>query len=157
MASSYKVDISSLLAGGRRQLLLDEQVALEPFEAVRFTEPARVRLNVTASGDVLEVRGTVDVRMRGECDRCLVDVDRQLHFDVDEELDAAAEAQNDPFGPSNVLTGDRLDVKDLATQVVVSSLPMGVLCSADCLGICANCGENKNTGACTCTTESGDD
>lgn len=157
MASSHKVDISGLLAGGRQQLLVDEQVALEPFEGIRFSEPARVRLNLAAAGEVLEIGGAVDVRMQGECDRCLGDVDRFLHVDVDEELDAGTEAQNDPFGTSNVLTGDRLDVKDLTTQVVVSSLPIGLLCSEDCKGICAACGENKNTGACACTSESGDD
>jgi uncharacterized protein len=73
-----------------------------------------------------------------------------MHVDVDEQLDAGPEAQKDPFGTSNVLTGDRLDIKDLATQLVCSAIPLGLLCGQDCQGICPICGENKNTGACSC-------
>lgn len=153
MASSHKVDIGGLLAGGRQHLSVEQQVALEPFEGIRFPEPARVHLNVHASGDMLEIAGTIDVKLHGECGRCLGEVDRAMHVDVDEQLDAAPEAQSDPFGASNVLAGDRLDVRDLATQLVVSSIPLGLLCGDDCRGICPACGENKNTGACSCKSE----
>jgi uncharacterized protein len=83
----------------------------------------------------------------------LDDVDRQMTVEVDEQLDAGPDAQRDPFGASNVLTGDRLDVKDLATQLVCSAIPLNVLCGEECRGICPVCGENRNTGACTCVTE----
>jgi DUF177 domain-containing protein len=150
MGSSHKVDIGALLAGGRQRLSVDQQVALEPFEGVSFPEPARVRLDVHATGDMLEIAGTIEVKIHGECDRCLGDVDRAMHVDVDERFPADGEAQADPFGDSNVLTGDRLDVKDLATQLVCSAVPLGLLCAEGCKGICPACGENKNTGACTC-------
>ena len=150
MASSHKIDIGGLLAGGRQSLVVDETVGLEPFEGITFPEPARVHLNLHASGDMLELTGAIDVKLHGECDRCLGDVDRQMHVDVVEQLDAGPEAQADPFGTSNVLAGDRLDVKDLATQLVCSSIPLGMLCGEECKGICSICGENKNTGACAC-------
>jgi uncharacterized protein len=150
MASLYKVDIGGLLAGGRQRLVLDQQVEIEPFEGVRFLEPATMHLEMYSSGDVLEIAGTIDAKFHGECDRCLSDVDRVLHVDVDEQLDAGAEAQMDPLGTSNVLTGDRLDIHDLATQLVCSAIPLGLLCGPDCKGICSMCGENKNTGTCTC-------
>jgi uncharacterized protein len=150
MGSSYKVDIGALLAGGRQRLAVDQQVALEPFEGVSFPEPARVHLDVHATGDMLEIAGAIDVKIHGECDRCLGEVDRAMHVDIDERFPVDGEAQADPFGESNVLTGDRLDVKDLATQLVCSAVPLGLLCTEDCKGICPICGENKNTGACTC-------
>ena len=153
MASSYKVDIGGLLAGGRQHLVVEQQVGLEPFEGIRFPEPARVHLDVHASGEMLEIAGDIDVKIQGECDRCLGDVERAMHVDIDEQLDVGPEAQADPFGLSNVLTGDRLDVRDLTTQLVVSTIPLGLLCAADCKGICPSCGENKNTGACTCEPE----
>jgi len=153
MASSYKVDIGGLLAGGRQRLVLDQQVEIEPFEGVQFPEPARLHLEMHSSGDMLEIAGTVDAKFHTECDRCLGDVDQALHIDVDEQLDAGPDAQNDPFGPSNVLTADRLDVKDLASQLLYSTVPLNRLCAPECKGICPACGENKNTGACTCVTE----
>lgn len=147
---SYKVDIGALLAGGRQRLSVDQQVPLEPFEGVTFPEPAHVHLDAQSSGDMLEIAGTIDVKIHSECDRCLGEVERAMHLDVDEQLPTHGDALADPFGESNVLTGDRLDVKDLTTQLVCSAVPLGLLCSPDCKGICPTCGENKNTGACTC-------
>jgi uncharacterized protein len=154
MGSSYKVDIGGLLAGGRQRLSVNQDVSLEPFEGVHFPEPAHVHLDMHAAGEMLEIAGTVDVRIHGECDRCLGEVDRAMHVDIDERFPTGGEAQADPFGESNVLTGDRLDVKDLATQLVCSAIPLGLLCTPECKGICPTCGENKNTGACTHITES---
>ena len=156
MASSYKVDIAGLLSGGRQKLVLDQQVDLEPFEGVRFPEPARAHLNVHASGDVLEISGNIDAKYEGECGRCLGPVDRTMHVEVDEQLDTGPDAQSDPFGASNVLAGDRLDVKDLATQLVCSAIPLTVVCAENCKGICPLCGENKNTGACVCPEMTGE-
>jgi uncharacterized protein len=150
MGSSYKVDIGGLLAGGRQRLLVDQQVALEPFEGVRFPEPAHVQLELHAAGDMLEIGGTIDAKVHAECDRCLSDVDRAMRVDVDEHLETGGEAQADPFGPSNVLTGDRLDVRDLATQLVLSAMPLGLRCREDCKGLCPSCGQNYNTGPCSC-------
>lgn len=150
MASSYKVDIGGLLAGGRQRLLVDQPVDLEPFEGVRFTGPAQVRLTVQSTGNVLEITGTVQAKYEAECGRCLTPVERPITVDVDEQLDAGTDSKTDPFGPGNVLTGDRLDVRDLASQLVCSVIPLTVVCAETCQGICPHCGENKNTGECVC-------
>ena len=155
MASSYKVDIGGLLAGGRQRLVVDQQVELEPFESVTFPEPARVHLEMQSTGDVLEIGGSIAAQYRAECDRCLADVVRNIEIDVDERLDVGTDALKDPFGPSNVIAGERLDIKDLATQLVCSAIPITMTCAESCKGLCPNCGENKNTGACACE-ESGD-
>ena len=52
----------------------------------------------------------------------------QVHVDVDERLDPTKGRDEDPFGESNVLTGQRLDVADLAQQIVLSVLPLGLRC-----------------------------
>ena len=146
----HKVDVSGLLAGGRQRLILDEQVKLEPFEGIAFPQPAQVHLELQAAGEILEIAGAVDVRLQGDCVRCLGVVSRDLHIEVTEELETGPEAQGDPLGESNVLAGDRLDVGYLTTQLVCSAIPIGLLCKEDCRGICPLCGENKNTKSCTC-------
>ncbi|MGZ3496363.1 MAG: YceD family protein [Vulcanimicrobiaceae bacterium] len=153
MGSSHKIDIGGLLAGGRQRMLVDQEVRFEPFEGHSFPHPGRVKLELQAIDRMLEIVGTIDVEAHGECDRCLGDVVRQMHVDVDEQLEPERDARVDPFGESNVLTGDRLDVVDLASQLVYSALPLGVLCGEDCQGLCDICGQNKNTGACTCEPE----
>jgi len=150
MQSSHKVDISGLLAGSRQLMVVSDEVPIEPFEGLVFPEPVRVELELRQADRMLVVEGSVDARVHGQCDACLEDVDLQLHVDVDERLDPAHGRDVDPFGESNVLTGVRLDVGDLAQQSVLSVLPMGLRCSSGCRGLCPACGANRNTGECSC-------
>jgi uncharacterized protein len=150
MDRSHKVDISGLLAGSRQLMLVTDEVPIEPFEGIDFPEPVRVQLELRQADRMLAVQGSVDARVHGQCDACLEDVDSQVHVDLDERLDPSHGREVDPFGESNVLTGERLDVADLVQQSVVSALPMGLRCRADCKGLCAICGANRNTGECSC-------
>jgi uncharacterized protein len=156
MARSHKVDISGLLGGGRQLMLVEDEVPIEDFEGISFRSPAKVQLELRYVDRMLHLTGTVDAQAQGSCDSCLEDVEVQLHADVDERLDPNVSRDEDPFGESNVLTGNRLDIADLAQQLVLSELPMGLRCSDDCQGLCGICGANKNTGACACSHTNGD-
>ena len=135
MAQSHKVDISGLLAGGRQLMLVDDEVPIESFEGITFPQPAQVHLELRYVDRMLHIVGSIDARARGACDACLEDVDMLVHADVDERIDPQTGRDDDPFGEGNVLTGSRLDVADLAQQLVLSELPMGLRCSEDCAGI----------------------
>jgi uncharacterized protein len=150
MDRSHKIDISGLLAGSRQRMLVEDEVPLEPFEGMVFPEAARVQLELRYADRMLVVEGSVDAAVHGECDACLEDVDERIQVDVDERFDPSHGRDEDPFGESNVLTGGRLDVADLAQQVVVSALPMGLRCREDCKGLCGVCGANRNTSECSC-------
>ncbi len=149
MRSSHTIDIGALLAGGRNAAV-DDAIPVDPFEGLTFPRPANVHLELRGSRSALEIAGTVDIVARGECGRCLEEVELPVHVEVDERLEVSPTAQADPFGESNVLTGERLDVGDLTKQVVCSAVPLGLLCSQECAGICPACGVNNNTGVCKC-------
>lgn len=151
MVGSHKVDVGGLLAGSGQRILIDDNVALEPFEGLDFPRPVAVHLEVRCIDRWLEISGTVEATVRGACDACLEEVAREMRVDVDERLDPSAPLEEDPFGEANVLSGSRLDVADLAQQVLLSALPLGFRCKDDCAGLCATCGTNFNTGVCSCT------
>ncbi|HEY2555162.1 MAG TPA: DUF177 domain-containing protein [Candidatus Cybelea sp.] len=153
MDRSHKVDISGLLTGGRQLMAIDDEVRIEPFEGLAFPEPVRIALELRQADGMLAIEGSVDARVRGGCDACLEDVDLRVHIDVDERLDPTHGREEDPFGDSNVLTGQRLDVADLAQQIVLSALPLGLRCKEDCRGLCGVCGANRNMGECSCDVE----
>lgn len=150
MARSHKIDIGGLLAGGRQLMLVDDEVPIESFEGITFPDPARIHLELRYVDRMLTIEGQIEAKAVGQCDSCLEDVERDVRVDVEERLDPSLGRDEDPFGDSNVLTGDRLDVADLAQQMVLSVLPMGLRCSEDCAGLCGKCGANKNAGACSC-------
>lgn len=150
MARSHKVDISGLLGGGRQIMLVEDEVPIEEFEGISFRSPAKVQLELRYVDRMLHIVGTVDARATGACDSCLEIVEVPVHADVDERLDPNAGRDDDPFDENNVLTGNRLDVADLAQQLVLSEMPMGLRCSENCQGLCGTCGANKNTTPCAC-------
>lgn len=43
-------------------------------------------------------------------------------------------------------------VRELALEQVQLAIPMKPLCSESCLGLCPQCGENRNREACSCAT-----
>jgi uncharacterized protein len=131
-------------------MVVEDRVPLEPFEGVIFPEPVRIALELRHADRMLVVEGSIDARLHGSCDACLEDVDVEIHVDVDERLDPWQGREVDPFGESNVLTGERLDVADLAQQSILSVMPMGLRCGPDCQGLCPACGANRNTGECSC-------
>jgi uncharacterized metal-binding protein YceD (DUF177 family) len=123
----HRVEIGGLLSGGRAMDVEDE-ITIEPFEGIAFERPARVRLQLRYAQGALEVRGVVNARARAECDVCLAPVEFDVRADLDERLDPSGNGEADPFGENNVVRGSRLDVADLAQQVLLSALPMGVRC-----------------------------
>ena len=150
MERSHKVDISGLLAGSRQLMTVADEVRIEPFEGLAFPDPVRVQLELRQADRMLVVEGSVDARVHGQCDACLEEIDLPVHVDLDERLDPAHGRDVDPFGESNVIAGERLDVADLAQQSLLTALPMGLRCRADCRGLCPVCGANRNAGECSC-------
>ena len=49
--------------------------------------------------------------------------------------------------------GVEINLSALLWQELVLSLPIKVLCSTSCKGLCHNCGQNLNQNACTCNNE----
>jgi uncharacterized protein len=150
MVQTHTVDIGGLLAGSGQRILVDDVVALEPFEGLDFPRPAMVHIEVRPADRWLEITGDVETEVHGECDACLDDVTREMRVDIDERIDPSVAREDDPFGEGNVVTGNRLDVADLVQQVLLSALPLGLRCKDDCAGMCGTCGTNLNTGGCSC-------
>jgi uncharacterized protein len=153
-ASRANVDVSSVLEAGR-ELELREAIVLPDFGSFVFPAPAEVALLARRSGGALELKGSITVEAAGECARCLEAVRLPLSVEVDERFEpvdspkGADADRNDPLSESNVLVGGELDVADLTRQLIDSALPLVLLCSEDCRGLCAECGQ-KPDGACRC-------
>ena len=141
------IDVGGVLQTGR-ELGIQEALPLPDFESFRFPVPAGVSLLIRRVGRGLELRGRIEAVAEGECARCLDPVRLPLELDVDESFEPAGE-RLDPFGESNVLSGDELDLRDLVRQLIDSALPYVLLCSENCRGLCPECG-HKRDGVCRC-------
>ena len=89
------------------------------------------------------VTGTVFGTAKAECSRCLDPLTLPVEVDF-QELFAYSLTEPDDF----VVQDEHIDLEQVIRDAVVLSLPFQPTCSADCLGLCSECGlklaENPN-------------
>ncbi len=95
---------------------------------------------------------TINTVAAYHCDRCLALYNQpvQVSFDLLLQLgDAAVETDEE-----NVLhlpmDAEPFDLTELIAEHLILAVPMKMLCTEDCKGLCAGCGQNLNESACTC-------
>jgi uncharacterized protein len=92
----------------------------------------------TGSGYSLRLR--FDARLEGPCVRCLESADQTVSVDAREvDQPGAGDDLRSPY-----LEGDDLDMKSWARDALALALPTRIVCTEECLGLCAICGENLN-------------
>ncbi len=108
--------------------------------------PLVVDASLTATQDGVLVRASAQVRVHGECVRCLQDLDqeRTVTFDelylVPEAAQAQVEQDMDLDQPFWV-DGNSLDLEPALRDALVGDLPFRPLCGPGCKGLCPDCGE----------------
>ena len=126
---------------------LELEVPIEPFELAGQKYAAKegsaeVKLDVSHMTSGYALRMRYSVRLDGPCMRCLEDAGR-APTDVD------AREVDQPGGGDDLsspyLDGLELDLQAWARDALVLALPAAIVCSEDCKGLCAVCGENLNT------------
>ena len=132
-------------------------------------EPVVVACNCHRDGDVAVVEGVATVTLAQSCARCLEDMASELsaRFTLVVRRLNAGEHQPEASEEDELLERDD-DVRFLShdehtvdiTEIVHDALLLAVtekpLCSADCQGICPQCGVNRNDTTCVCTTDRSD-
>ena len=146
--------------------LLELQDQLPPDETPRLmklaVEPhSELVFNIVfkRQGKAVNTQGRVQVQLYIPCDRCL---DSVAH-EVDEtfHLLLLPEEQLNHLGPETILSTQDLDtlyydkgwleLGELLEEQTMLALPLKVLCSATCQGLCGNCGVNLNHAECRCS------
>jgi uncharacterized metal-binding protein YceD (DUF177 family) len=101
----------------------------------------RLRLESVMEGVL--VTGDLDVPLVGSCARCLEPIEDTLHLNV-QELYAYEGSTTEATSEEDEvrrIEGDYLDLEPLARDTVVLNLPLAPVCTADCAGLCVDCGQ----------------
>ena len=128
-------------------------------ERISLTQPATVSGKVRLAGNEVFVNGHVETRAQVECDRCLkpveipVNTDFALEYITGSEYESVETAELTEAEMSvSVFDGEAIDVDEIVKEQIVLAVPTRMLCRDDCKGICPECGADRNTGDCSCTT-----
>ena len=99
--------------------------------------PVRYKLHAQKiSGGVL-VSGSAAAAVSGVCGRCLAPVEQ------------AVGAEDFTLFYEHPAT-EELDITEDVRAEILLNLPVNLLCSPDCAGLCPVCGANRNTAPCSC-------
>ena len=94
------------------------------------------------------VRGTLAASWSAACSRCVEPVGGEISVHVSELFELT------PLeGETYKLDEDVIDLEPLVRDALLLELPLAPLCSADCAGLCASCGANRNLTHCECVTK----
>jgi len=116
------------------------------------------------SGGEIRIRGSLQVEVTSECDRCLGRARFPMNHPFDlfyrpaEEIAQEEEVSIDE-GEAEIgfYEGDGLELEDILREQVLLALPMQRVCREDCQGICPVCGKNRNETTCDCREAAADD
>jgi uncharacterized protein len=100
---------------------------------------ARLDVSHTVSGYAFRLR--FDAGLEGPCVRCLETADQSVDVDAREiDQPGGGEELSSPYFDETAA----LDVRAWARDALALALPTQIVCSEDCAGLCAVCGENLN-------------
>ena len=157
-----KLDLSRI---EEEPLAFDEKLGLPPdrLDEDQVAGELEVRLvgTVRRVGARFLVGGTAEAVGDLLCSRCLAPVPWRMNEEFSAEYRAGSEAPGE--GEFEVDDGEldvsflnslELDLADVAAEQVTLSLPMRIVCTSSCAGLCPRCGANLNIeGACGCEPE----
>ncbi len=115
-----------------------------------FDNPVKAEGQYSCKADICFVGGTISAAVESSCARCLEPVKMTIQAGFEEEFARRADPD---FPDRHVFSGDRIVLDEIVLANIVLDMPIRVLCSEDCRGLCPKCGQNLNTGSCSCKSD----
>lgn len=135
---------------------LDENLELYGYEAVVISGLV-VEATAYRFADSVNLDVSASCHLKATCARCLKEFDYVLsdRFRVvskPESMGGFGDEQDEDFASAPMVNGE-VDVEPFVAEFLKLQIPMRFLCSEECKGLCAVCGEDKNLGPCRCERE----
>jgi len=126
-----------------------------------FLKPLDISLKIRRVGDIFEVEGLFETRVRLTCSRCLDEFESVLSDRF------ATTFVPEPVGPQKGTEDDEIELKreemsityfsgktiDLHPAIedpVIMAFPIRAICKTSCKGLCPQCGADLNREPCGC-------
>lgn len=151
-----RIDLSELLSVEDRKQDFQTNIEMEYFESKRgkfgFARKEPITLHIENAGKKkIKCNARIKCALVFPCDRCLEDVINEFDIEVNKEIDLNDVQEDSDFVA--YIEYSELDVEKLVYNEILINLPMKVLCSENCKGICNRCGANLNSQTCNCETK----
>lgn len=98
-------------------------------------------------GGLLKLSGDLHFEFSANCLRCLKQVVTASDIKVEESF---VEVSNSDDVDAYTFEGNVVDIDKPLMDNIILALPMKIICSEDCKGLCKTCGTNLNIKNCNC-------
>lgn len=152
------IDFDETLAAGSIDFI-DDMRQVDVLHSAGHTDLLKEHRGTHDVVDDIRIRGRLETQVEVPCARCLelvqqpIDTSFDLIFRPREadltDADRAISASETEIG---YYEGDGLLLEDVLREQILLALPAKILCQEGCKGLCPQCGRNRNTDPCECTT-----
>jgi len=125
----------------------------------RPTAPGSLQVKLFRADEMVYIQGQVEVEVQAQCSRCLDGVTENPTLSLRVNMfpegqlpasDADGEVKVDMSDGATYRNGE-IDLIEIVRDELVLELPTNPVCRKSCAGLCAECGNNLNHEACSCT------
>jgi len=120
-------------------------------ETVYWSVPVKGELALQAYDDRIRMHGEMEGVLHVGCARCLKDFDFPLQSSFVVDLKDGKPAED--TGEYYTIEGNEVDLEPILMEQILFNLPLNLVCSADCQGLCPVCGQDRNLKNCQCQTQ----
>ncbi len=103
------------------------------------------------------LKGSLKLPVEIACARCLKPVKRQVDLRIDsalvepEALDEELDIELETKGLEvSLIEGEKINLAKIGLEQALISLPARLVCKNDCMGLCPECGIDRNADSCNC-------
>jgi len=133
---------------------------VDPVEGI-LRKDVRVQGSLSKVGREILFKGSLSTEMEMVCSRCLEPLNYQVRSKVLSRYvpgeEAGSQDKDVELHASDIeveyYSDGRIDLTQAVYDQMMLSLPLTRLCREDCLGICSQCGVNRNKKKCMCSDE----
>jgi uncharacterized protein len=126
-------------------------------ERVRLTRPPEISGRVIRQGSSVLLKGRLSAQAEVDCDRCLKPIAVpiaavfNLQYQTAEDYISSQAAELEAADMTlSVFDGAAIDIDEVVREQVLLTVPTQALCREGCLGLCPDCGADRNLTECDC-------
>jgi uncharacterized protein len=151
---AMRVDVSELLVDGvGAQVDLEVNLGFHHLSEDVSVSSLKGTLNLWRTTEGIWVRGSLATGVDLQCVRCLTSWPDTIEIVLDERFRFPPIPASEADQVYPIEMDHHIDLTPALGALVIISMPMHVLCRADCAGLCPTCGKDLNEGPCDCEVD----
>lgn len=149
-----KLNLTDLLRGRKREITFSESITVDQSQVIKShtidsVDPIAVEGRVYYLRDELWIQLSYKGMVHFICDRCLQPFNQPLDGQIKTTLSTRDEFDVEWL----IIRDEHIDITEAIVDDIAMQLPIQVVCSEGCKGLCSTCGVDLNHSHCQCLEE----